>query len=657
MNPCDRVTPPPLTRPPSPRASAPPSPVPARQRWLQCSSLLVLLACGGLLVAAPPDRAAKNAELGLRTGTGLRKAQALATKHGLPIAGVTPGGAAYHLIRAESGRVVFYQTLSANAAITTNTHIVRNTAPYNVDGTGFTVGVWDAGWIRTTHEALTPRVTIGDGNFIYDPVGTGHATSVTGVIAASLIAPANYIGMAPSVNILGFDSVDDLVEMAAAGAAIPNDPGKVYLSNHAYGILCGWEFGNYSGVNAYHFFGDWPGTPLTESNNFGIYLQDEVDLDDICFDLPYYLPVISAGNDRDDAKPSTGQSFYYYFYDGVNFPWYLVPAYDPGLHPGADGVVNSGFDTIQPFSGAKNTLCVGAINDGQFGGARDLAYASMSSFSGWGPMDDGRIKPDLVGNGVGLYGLRAVADTGATTAYRAANDLNGTSFSAPNVTGSAVLLHQLYSNLFSGQVMRASTLKALLIHTADDITSSTGSGHPSARVGPDYSTGWGVMNTRVAADLLLDASTIPSTKRLFEEALDAGNPSREHLFESDGLSPIRVTICWTDPPGTAKTALDDRTPVLVNDLDLRITGPGGSPTYLPYILDVENPANAATTGDNLVDNVEQILISTPAAGTYAITVTHKATLSGGSQAYALLQSGLTGEGNARAHDWMGLQEE
>ena len=34
----------------------------------------------------------------------------------------------------------------------------------------------------------------------------------------------------------------------------------------------------------------------------------------------------------------------------------------------------------------------------------------MSYFSSWGPTDDGRIKPDVVGNGVSLYSTDDDAD-------------------------------------------------------------------------------------------------------------------------------------------------------------------------------------------------------------------------------------------------------
>lgn len=57
--------------------------------------------------------------------------------------------------------------------------------------------------------------------------------------------------------------------------------------------------------------------------------------------------------------------------------------------------------SVSPPSIAKNTLTVGAVNDITAGYAT-TADVVMSSFSSWGPVDDGRIKPDIVANGVSL---------------------------------------------------------------------------------------------------------------------------------------------------------------------------------------------------------------------------------------------------------------
>ena len=58
-----------------------------------------------------------------------------------------------------------------------------------------------------------------------------------------------------------------------------------------------------------------------------------------------------------------------------------------------------------------------------------------------------------------------------------------------------------------------------------------------------------------------------------------------NVVYSSGLEPLRVTLCWTDPPGFVDSTSDDRTPDLVNDLDLIVRGPQGD--HFPYRLRYE----------------------------------------------------------------------
>ena len=115
----------------------------------------------------------------------------------------------------------------------------------------------------------------------------------------------------------------------------------------------------------------------------------------------------------------------------------------------------------------------------------------MSSFSGWGPTDDGRIKPDLVTKGVAVKSCLADSNNAYAT-------WNGTSMATPGATGALLLLQEHYNDTYS-TFMKAATLKALAIHTADE----TG-----PNPGPDYMFGWGLMNTAKAA---LHISDSPGT--------------------------------------------------------------------------------------------------------------------------------------------------
>ena len=99
----------------------------------------------------------------------------------------------------------------------------------------------------------------------------------------------------------------------------------------------------------------------------------------------------------------------------------------------------------------------------------------MVASSSYGPTDDGRIKPDVVANGDDVFSAEFTSDTATVRK-------TGTSMASPGACGTGILLHEHYSDM-TGQYLRASTLKALMIHTATDVQAP----------GPDYASGWGLI--------------------------------------------------------------------------------------------------------------------------------------------------------------------
>lgn len=542
----------------------------------------------------------------------IRAAHERARQMGIPIHGPN-----FTLVGFD-GDVPRYQAPeNVNAAISTSANQVRSTAPFNVDGTGWKMGLWEAGGIpRVTHQEfdLPTRITVIDGS----TTATDHASHVAGTLMGQGI-DARAKGMAPGLFIDAYSATSDLSEMTSAGAAYGGEPGKIYVSNHSYGYLRGWDGGSL-----------WYGT-YTDNNDpsddvdvfFGAYTALSASYDAMLFNLPFYLPIASAGNQRDDAAPSNG-ALWTALITGDDY------IYDATKHPLGDGVYKLGYDTIEYSKTCKNILTVGAVNDAVNGVTRTPALGTISNFSSTGPTDDGRIKPDVVGNGVSLF-------SAVSTSNSAYSNFSGTSMSGPNVAGSAMLLVDYYNDRFPGQFMKASTLKALIIHTADDI------GNP----GPDYFYGWGLMDTKEAADQIKRHADKESYRGIQESALSTATPSRIHTFTWNGTDPIRVTLSWTDPAGPTSTTNDNRVRDLVNDLNLTVTGPTGT-THRPFIMPyVGNWTNAmlsanATTGINTVDNVEQVLISAPpSTGLYTVTVNHAGLLTNGSQDYSLIITGQT----------------
>jgi hypothetical protein len=509
----------------------------------------------------------------------------------------------YELMAIRGDWVCMLKTQNVTGAIAAGVNLIRETPPYDLSGAGLTVGVWDGGCARSTHREFGGRIDIMDG-----AMTVSHSTHVTGTICAAGIE-ARALGMAPAVSIAAYDFDEDLAEATTQAMSYAGEPGTIQVSNHSYGWVCGWDYSSYRP----RWYGAWG---ARESDMFGNYDVSSSDWDALCYAAPYYLPFKAAGNDRADPAPSGGASFEYWGSRG-----WTRRQYSTAADPLADGWDEGGYDTITPDATAKNIVTIGAVNLATTS-KRDLTQVAMTSFSAWGPTDDGRVKPDLVAHGVNLYSTTSNSDQsyGLNT---------GTSMSTAVASGTAILLCEYYGKLFPKQAMRAATLKGLLIHTADDL----------GRAGPDYCFGWGLINARAAAQHLRDHKDYPSAHRIIEDTVTTAVKSRSYAFTWDGASSIRATLVWTDPAGSELQGLDNTTPCLINDLDLRVLAPDGT-VYFPFVLDLAQPDKAAGTGDNDVDNVEQVLIAAPRkAGKYYAQITYKGTLINAKQDFSLLISG------------------
>lgn len=492
----------------------------------------------------------------------------------------------------DGGRPIYHHTQNVYAAQTVSTDRVwpGGSLGLNLSGDGMTIGEWDGGAVRGTHQELTGRVTQADGATTI----INHSTHVAGtMIAAGVSTTAK--GMSWQGHLLAYDWDNDVSEMASAAAS------GLLLSNHSYGIPQGWATDGYY----YYWLGDTR-VSTTEDYMFGFYDGYARMWDSVAALAPYYLMVAAAGNDRDETYFMGSRV--YYIWDYTNGQWVESILYRPSDGP---------HDCVSHYAVAKNVLSVGAVYEirGGYTAPRDVV---MSTFSSWGPTDDGRIKPDIVGKGVFTFSCIGREDN----AY---DFMDGTSMASPNVAGSLLLLQQHFKNTHSSNSMRASTLKGLAIHTADEAGSSNG---------PDYKYGWGLLNTAKAASLISRDWDGPFIR---EETLSNGSTYSFEVYVP-GTEPLVATMCWTDPPGTCPApSLNPRTKMLVNDLDLRILR--GGTTYYPWVLDVDHPDVAATTDDNNIDNVEKVYVALPTQGWYTVQVTHKGTLQGGQQQFALITSG------------------
>ncbi len=424
----------------------------------------------------------------------------------------------------------------------------------DLKGQGMKILIWDGGYARGTHEGFSGRVTYGE----QGKSESDHGTHVAGTMIAS--GPSFALqGMAPDATLISFRFDDDVTEMEEEASE------GFLISNHSYGSGVDedtpkWYYGRYDGVASL--------------------------FDNITNTFPYYLPVVSAGNDRGA---------------GLNFD-------------------DKGFDLLTDRSTAKNVITVGAVES--VFNYRQASDVRMSNFSSFGPTDDGRIKPDIVAMGVSVISLSSSSDT-------ASSIKSGTSMSAPMVSGGLMLLHQLYNEQESS-FMKASTVRGLALMTTREAGDFDG---------PDYRFGWGLLDVEAAAKLILGLN---ESSTIMENALISGN-SYEQTFVTKASERISFALSWTDLPGdplSNDAPEDDNTPMLINDLDIKVVSMDGT-EYFPYKLDGANPEKPATNGINDVDNIEIIHIDAP-AGNYRVEITHKGTLEGdGPQAYSLLVNGAT----------------
>ena len=432
-----------------------------------------------------------------------------------------------------------------------------------------------------------------------------HSTHVAGtMIAKGVYAPARGMSFGAS-GLIAYDFDNDASEMAAKAATL-------LVSNHSYGIVSGWSYNTSVTPNRWEWYG-LPGD--TEDYKFGYYSSYAQSFDQIAYNAPYYLMVVAAGNSRGETGPAVGEPYYGY---QSRTDRTIV---NKGARP-ATISSNDGFDVLVAPGVSKNVLTVGAVNPLPFGPAVS-SDVSIAYFSSIGATDDGRIKPDICGDGVNVISV----GTAATDAYVA---MSGTSMATPNVSGSIFLLQEYFAQKNSGNFMRAATLKGLVCHTAFD----------AGNIGPDYIYGWGLLNATKAAQTITDNGV---KSIISENTLAQGQTQTVNVIAS-GSGPLVATISWTDLAGTpgAVGVVDDPAIKLINDLDVRVTQ--GTTVFRPYILNPANPATAATTGDNIRDNIEQVYIANAVPGkSYTISINHKGTLTSGSQAYSLIVTGVGGK--------------
>lgn len=224
--------------------------------------------------------------------------------------------------------------------------------------------------------------------------------------------------------------------------------------------------------------------------------------------------------------------------------------------------------------------------------ANIYADASLVTSSSRGPAYDGRLKPDIAANGQDQESLDP------NNGYQV---FGGTSGAAPGIAGCLAQLTHAYRTIKGVNDAPSALLKATILNTANDL----------GNVGPDYKFGWGHINTWRALRLL-------EQNRWLEADIDHDAVNTHTLQIPSGTKEAKIMIYWAEPP-----SLENNARALINDLDLTVENAAGT-VNLPWLLDPTPNATTldapATKGRDSLNNMEQVLLTDPAAGTYTIKI-------------------------------------
>jgi serine protease AprX len=337
-----------------------------------------------------------------------------------------------------------------------------------IDGSGVLIGFLDTGYEWQTHEALSHRDIIAEWDFIFNDNNT-----------------ANQPGQDP--------------------------PGHSDHGTYTLSITAGYKEGQLIGAAYNSSFllakTEWvPTETHLEEDNYAAALiwMDSLGVDITTSSLGY----------------STFDDWSYTYGDMDGNTTIVSKAANEAFNRGivtitsAGNEGNSSWFHITAPADAFNILAVGAVTNAN----------QLATFSSRGPTSDGRIKPEIVAQGVQVFGAYPTNPTG----YRFAN---GTSSSAPIAAGAAGLLLSAHPHLKNTQI------RNIFLETSGNAAS------------PNNERGYGLINAS-------NAVTFPNLERINSTSLKL----HKIFFNDDGINPataaIHYNINGTGLTGTNLNSVD-----------------------------------------------------------------------------------------------------
>jgi subtilisin family serine protease len=418
-----------------------------------------------------------------------------------------------------------------------------------LDGSGQTVGISDTG-IDTgvdnpavygdMHLDLDNRIEIFDWSGSGPDDDNGHGTHVAGSVAGDgSRSNGNIKGMAYNSSVY-FQAL----ETDSGFLNTPSNLSQLFTQAYSNGARIhtnSWG----SSVSAL----------------WGAYTAEAFDVDWSMFTTPDLLILYSAGNEGNDGN--------------------------------SDGKVDQ--NSVSPPATAKSSIAVGASENirsvGGFQGSWGAGWPAdfpvnplasdrpsnnsngLAAFSSRGPLDDGRLKPDIVAPGTNILSVRSSRGSASGWGFYNSSYIyfGGTSMSAPITAGMAALVRQYYNQTLGIGSPLASLLKATIINGASDMAPGQyGAANPSTREisgRPDVDQGWGRINMKNSVDP--DGGKLSFIDN--KSGLRTGENITRMFRVASSQNELRLTLAWSDFPGSLFAGKQ-----LINDLDLIVIAPNGT---------------------------------------------------------------------------------
>jgi hypothetical protein len=451
---------------------------------------------------------------------------------------------------------------------------------------------------------------------------------------AAQIVAGNYTSptvlLPPGYNPLtqfGVDGTNVTVGVVDDGVSIPGNGGFYITSTNTIdgplrGATAGAE-GGHGHINASIIAGNTPFGSLDPGNyNYGLGVAPKANIINI--------PFLKTGNTTTDLQTvddtlntsgpngvkgsitnnswgsgTNGNSYDSYAaqYDGFVQDASIATSIDPIMIVFSAG--NSGTSGLTRPKMSKNTISVANSENirTEIGGTGADNMDDLRSSSSRGPASDGRVKPDITAPGTVITGSRAGSCASVTSCFDANHAYStGTSHAAPQIAGVAALFTQFWKNNNAGNNPSPALIKAAIINTGQEMNGSI----TNTSTIPNGNEGWGRVYLKNMFDTSVPIKRVNQTHEFF-------NPGESIVYTgtiASSTKPFRVSLVWTDPPGTGN-------PALVNNLDLTVQI--GSNIYRGNVF---SGGNSTTGGSNsTIDNVENVFLPAGIAAGTPVTIT------------------------------------